>query len=82
MCNICYTLCVLKGKEERRERMPESKAKKAWMKANTTHVGVKLTNNTDGDIIQYLSQQPSKQGTIKQALREKMARETQKAQGT
>lgn len=53
----------------------DSEAKKAWDKENTTKLCLKLQRRTDADILQYLDQQPSKQGTIKQALREKMARE-------
>lgn len=57
--------------------MPDSDAKKNWMKANTVQITAKLNQHTDADILQYLSIQPSKQGAIKQALREKMARENQ-----
>lgn len=42
---------------------------------NTTRVALKLNLNTDKDIIDYLEQSGNKQGTIKEALREKMARE-------
>lgn len=62
--------------------MPDSEAKKKWKAANTRRVVMDLNHNTDNDLIQYLDCQTSKQGTIKQALREKMARETQKAQET
>lgn len=62
--------------------MPDSESKKNWMKANTVKITAKLNQHTDADIIQYLSTQPSKQGTIKQALREKMARENQETQET
>ena len=62
--------------------MPDSKAKKTWDKANTVMLCAKLNQHTDADILQYLACQPSKQGTIKQALREKIARETQETQET
>lgn len=42
---------------------------------NTTRVALKLNLNIDRDIIDYLNNSGNKQGTIKQALREKMARE-------
>lgn len=36
----------------------------------TTRVGLKLNNNTDADILKWLEKQPSKQGAIKEAIRE------------
>lgn len=43
-------------------------------KKNTVRVNLKLVKNTDADIIEYLEQSGNKQGTIKKALRELMAR--------
>ena len=43
--------------------------------ANTTRVQLKLNNNTDADIIDKLNSVPSKQGYIKEAVREKMKRD-------
>lgn len=54
--------------------MPDSAAKKAWIKANTTSERLKLNNNTDKDILQKLASVPSKQGYIKRLIREDMAR--------
>lgn len=61
--------------------MPDSAAKKAWMKANTTGVFLKLMQNTDKDILQKLETVPSKQGYIKRLIREDMARENSKQAG-
>lgn len=46
----------------------------AWMKANTTSVFLKLTNNTDKDILHKLESVPNKQGYIKRLIREDLAR--------
>ena len=49
--------------------MPESEAKKAWMKKNTTVVSVKFNHNTESDLLRYLEGKPA--ATIfKLALRE------------
>lgn len=61
--------------------MPDSAAKKAWMKENTTGVFLKLMQNTDKDILQKLETVPSKQGYIKRLIREDMARENSKQAG-
>lgn len=42
---------------------------------NTIRVAFKLNLNHDRDIIDYLESTGNKQGTIKEALREKMARD-------
>lgn len=49
--------------------MADSKAKRDWIKANTTYVGLKLNNNTDKEIIEWLEKQDSKQGAIKEVLK-------------
>lgn len=49
--------------------MPESEARKKWVKENTTFIGLKLQNSTDADILQFLEGK-SNQTTIKLALRE------------
>lgn len=49
--------------------MSDSKAKKDWMKANTTMVTVKMVNKTDADILEYLKDK-AKATVIKAALRE------------
>ena len=57
--------------------MPESEAKKAWMKEHTTFVGLKLNHNTDFDILDAL-QGKQKQTEIKRLLRIALQSETQK----
>lgn len=49
-------------------------ARERYDKVNTTKVTIKLNLKTDKDIIDYLEASGNKQGTIKEALREKMAR--------
>lgn len=56
---------------ETRKLTPREK----YDKNNTTRIALKLNLNTDKDILSYLDRTGNKQGTIKQALREKMARE-------
>ena len=53
--------------------MPESEAKKRWMRENTTVVTVKLTHKGDADILKFLEGQ-AKATIIKKALREYMER--------
>ena len=48
--------------------MADSKAKREWMKKNQTFIGVKLTNNTDADILAALEGK-AKQTEIKRLLR-------------
>ena len=50
--------------------MPDSEAKKTWMKVNTTFIGLKLNNKTDRDLIEKLKQQESMQGYIKDLIRQ------------
>ena len=50
--------------------MAETEAHKAWTKANTQFVGIRLNNNLDADIIAKLKQQTSVQGYIKALIRE------------
>lgn len=56
--------------------MPDSAAKKAWVAEHTTRVVVKLNHNTDCAILEKLAQVDSKQGYIKQLIREDIARST------
>ena len=51
--------------------MPESEAKKRWMKENTKIINAKLTINQDSDIIEYLKDKPTAT-IIKAAIREYM----------
>ena len=57
----------------------ESEAKRKWQKENTVFFGLKLQKTTDAAMIAFLQAQPSKQTTIKQALREYMERQEQKS---
>ena len=57
--------------------MPDSEAKKAWMKANTTFIGLKLNHNTDTDLLEAL-QGKQKQTEIKKLMRIALQREKQK----
>ncbi len=57
--------------------MPDSTAKKEWMKANTTQIPIKLNNNTDSDILDAL-QGKQKQTEIKRLLRIALQSEKQK----
>lgn len=50
------------------------KAIMKYDKEHTTTVLIKLNNNTDADLMEYLEQSGNKQGTIKAALREYMKR--------
>lgn len=49
--------------------MPESEAKKRWMRENTVQISLKFTKATDQDIISYLEGK-QKQTEIKRILRE------------
>ena len=53
--------------------IPDSEARKEWTKANTTVVTLKLNNNTDKDVLVKLDEVPSKQGYIKQLIRDDIA---------
>jgi len=53
--------------------MPDSEAKKRWIRENTTKLSVKLNHNTDRDILEFLSGKPGAT-TIKKALREYIER--------
>jgi hypothetical protein len=49
--------------------MPDSEAKKKWIKDHTTIIRMKLNNNTDADIIAKLQGKKSRQGYIKELIR-------------
>lgn len=52
-------------------RMPDSDAKKRWMKENSKIISFKVMFKSDADIIEYLQSRPTAT-TIKAALREYM----------
>lgn len=54
--------------------MADSAAKKAWTAAHTTRIVMNLNHNTDADILKRLEQAPSKQGYIKELIREDIAK--------
>lgn len=47
-------------------------SKRRYDEQSTVQVKIKLNKKTDADIIEYLNASGNKQGTIKEALREKM----------
>lgn len=49
--------------------MPDSEAKKEWIKQNTTFIGLKLNNRTDADILQAIEGK-AKQTEIKRLIRQ------------
>ena len=54
--------------------MPDSKAKKDWIRENTTFVTFKFMNKGDADILQFLAELDHPKATVvKSALREYMA---------
>ena len=57
--------------------MPDSEAKKAWMKEHTVMIAAKLNKNTDADIFNYYGGKVTA-GDIKCALRDYMARHPNK----
>ena len=56
--------------------MDKKKSHQQWVAENTTRVVMNLNHNTDKDVLEKLSQVPSKQGYIKTLIREDIARET------
>ena len=52
--------------------MPDSAAKKAWMREHTQIVALKLNRRTDADIIEKLDAVGNKQGYIKSLIRENL----------
>lgn len=68
-------------KQERREveTIPESKAKKEWMKEHTTFIGLKFNNRQDADILQKLEEVGNKQGYIKALIRADIEKEDSNA---
>ena len=59
--------------EEKKKTKPETESHKKWVRVNTVFIGIRLQNNTDKELIEFLSAQTSKQGAIKTALREYIA---------
>ena len=63
--------------------MPDSPAKKAWMKENSKMYSLKIMKRTESDILEFLEQQERPVSTIKVAIREYIQnhKEMQKEQG-
>jgi len=55
--------------------MGKTKAHQEWVAANTTRVVMNLNHNTDKDVLEKLSQVPSKQGYIKGLIRADIAKD-------
>lgn len=53
--------------------MPDSQAKKDWIRKNTFKIGVKFNRHTDPDIIARLETVPNKSGYIKALIRRDIA---------
>ena len=53
--------------------MPDSQAKKDWVKKHTTFISVQLNHNTDGDILRQLEIVPNRSGYIKELIRRDIA---------
>ena len=51
-----------------------SKSQAQYDKEHTTGFHMKLNNESDSDILDWLSQQDSKQGAIKKLIREEIAK--------
>lgn len=55
-------------------RESQIRAVAKFKKENVVKCYLELNKNTDADILEYLAKVQSKQGTIKQAIREHMAK--------
>ena len=68
--------------EEKKKQNRDKENDKAWRKANKVSFTLNLMRSTDSDIIRYLDskvhQGQSRQGVIKEALREKIEKDTEK----
>lgn len=54
--------------------MPDSAMKKAWTAKNTTRIVMNLNHHTDADILKKLCEVSSKQGYIKELIRNDIAK--------
>ena len=57
--------------------MPDSEAKKKWIRENTVQYGLKLQRKGDSDLIEYLQPLKNRNGEIKRLLRAAIKREEQ-----
>lgn len=58
------------------------RAQAAYDRKNTSRLSMKLNNKTDKDIIEWIRNQKSMQGTIKKLIRNEIARENLSGQST
>lgn len=49
--------------------MPATEKQIAWDRDNTVQIKLKLNKSTDADILSWLTEQPTKQGAIKDLIR-------------
>ena len=63
----------MKTKEEQTRARTQAQAK--YDKSHTTGFSMKLNTGTDQDILEWLEKQDSKQGAIKQLIREEIRRQ-------
>ena len=49
--------------------MPDSEAKKLWMKQNSRMYSIKVMRRTESDILEFLESQEKPISTIKEAIR-------------
>ena len=57
---------IRKGKR----KMPDSEAKKKWIRENTTMIHIKLNHNTDKDLLAFFETLDNRAGFIKQLCRD------------
>ena len=61
--------------------MPDSEAKKRWVRENTTRIVMNLNHHTDQDVLACLREQPSIQGYIKRLIREDIGKAGNRHEG-
>jgi len=54
--------------------IPETEARKKWVKENTSTVCIRLNHNTDSDIVKKLDTITNRQGYIKELIRQDIAK--------
>ena len=70
---------MLKSTRKGMVKVPESDARKAWLKENVRYFSLKLMRSTDEELIAKLEEQESIQGYIKDLIRKDVEREKRKA---
>jgi hypothetical protein len=72
---ICIIGIYLLRREESMSVESRTKAQAKYDKDHTTGVYLKLNNVNDADILEWLSRQHSKQGAVKELIRQEIKRE-------